>query len=174
MGQLPGKIQYLDPTGFAAPANLSTVGTAHLIPIGNAPRTLAYGARNPYTWNVDSGLRRTFPLVTKAGTLSLKPTASTSGTTSPSAIPARVGPLLHQPSARSPAHPATVTGSSPATSPSRSSGVRSIKACCFFHRRTTIGHGWGARLSFLKRRSKMHDHCKASPLEGRGFLRRPY
>lgn len=30
--------------------------------IGNAPRALAYGVRNPYTWDVDSGLRRTIPL----------------------------------------------------------------------------------------------------------------
>ncbi len=60
----PAKIQYLDTTAFAAPANLSPVGTSSpSYAIGNAPRTLAYGARNPYTWNVDSGLRRSFPLV---------------------------------------------------------------------------------------------------------------
>jgi hypothetical protein len=57
------KIQYLDPNGFATPQNISTVSGQPQYLIGNAPRTLAYGARNPYTWNVDSGLRRSFPLV---------------------------------------------------------------------------------------------------------------
>ncbi len=57
------KIQYLDPTGFSAPANISTVSGQPQYLIGNAPRTLAYGARNPYTWNVDSRMSRTFPLL---------------------------------------------------------------------------------------------------------------
>jgi hypothetical protein len=30
--------------------------------IGNAPRNYAYAMRNPYTWNVDAGLRRSIPL----------------------------------------------------------------------------------------------------------------
>ncbi len=58
----PAKIQYLDPTGFATPANVSTVSGQAQYLIGNAPRTLPYGVRNPYTWNVDSGLHRSFPL----------------------------------------------------------------------------------------------------------------
>jgi hypothetical protein len=58
------KVQYLDTTAFTAPTNLSPVGSSSpSYAIGNAPRTLPYGARNPYTWNVDSGLRRSFPLV---------------------------------------------------------------------------------------------------------------
>ena len=57
------KIQYLNPSGFSTPQNISTVSGQPQYLIGNAPRTLAYGARNPYTWNVDSGLRRSFPLV---------------------------------------------------------------------------------------------------------------
>ena len=56
------KIQYLDSGGFATPANISTVSGQPQYLIGNAPRTLPYGARNPYTWNVDAGLRRSFPL----------------------------------------------------------------------------------------------------------------
>ncbi len=57
------KIQYLNPSGFATPQNISTVSGQAQYLIGNAPRTLAYGVRNPYTWNVDSGLRRTFPII---------------------------------------------------------------------------------------------------------------
>ena len=57
------KIQYLDPGGFATPQNVSTVSGQAQYLIGNAPRTLAYGARNPYTWNVDSGVRRSFPIL---------------------------------------------------------------------------------------------------------------
>jgi hypothetical protein len=61
------KIQYLSPAGFSAPGDISPFDTGASKPlpqylIGNAPRTLAYGARNPYTWDVDSGLRRTFPI----------------------------------------------------------------------------------------------------------------
>ncbi|MDR3753171.1 MAG: carboxypeptidase regulatory-like domain-containing protein, partial [Terracidiphilus sp.] len=59
----PAKIQYLDVNGFSAPGNLSSLGTGSpSYQIGNAPRTAPYGARNPYTWNVDSGLRRSFPI----------------------------------------------------------------------------------------------------------------
>lgn len=61
------KIQYLDTNGFVPPGDLSPVDTTSTKPsasyqIGNAPRTLAYGGRNPYTWGVDAGLRRSFPL----------------------------------------------------------------------------------------------------------------
>jgi len=61
-GSCPTKIQYLDPTGFATPTNVSTVSGQPQYLIGNAPRTLAYGVRNPYTWNVDASVRRTFPI----------------------------------------------------------------------------------------------------------------
>ena len=57
------KIQYFDSNGFLTPQNISTVSGQAQYLIGNAPRTLAYGVRNPYTWNVDSSIRRTFPLV---------------------------------------------------------------------------------------------------------------
>jgi len=63
-------IQYIDPTAFSLPTDLSIgsgldttysrTQTQGLI--GNAPRTLAYGIRNPYTWDVDAGIRRTIPI----------------------------------------------------------------------------------------------------------------
>ncbi len=62
------RIQYLDPTGFSQPNDISPFdqGAQKPLPqflIGNAPRTLAYGVRNPFSWNVDAGLRRSFPLI---------------------------------------------------------------------------------------------------------------
>lgn len=57
------KIQYFDTNGFSTPKDISAVSGQSQYLIGNAPRTLAYGVRNPYTWNVDSSLRRTFPLI---------------------------------------------------------------------------------------------------------------
>ena len=54
-------IHYLDSTAFQTPQNVSTVSTAQFL-IGNAPRTRAWTMRNPYTWDVDTGLRRTFPI----------------------------------------------------------------------------------------------------------------
>ena len=57
-----GKVSYIDVNSFAQPQNISTVSGQPQYLIGNAPRTLAYGVRNPYTWNVDAGLRRTFPI----------------------------------------------------------------------------------------------------------------
>ena len=63
-------VQYMDPTAFALPTDLS-IGSGldttynRTQPqglVGNAPRTLAYGMRNPYTWDVDAGLRRTIPI----------------------------------------------------------------------------------------------------------------
>jgi len=57
-----GKVQYVDVNAFAQPQDISTVKGQPQYLIGNAPRTLAYGIRNPYTWNVDAGLRRSIPL----------------------------------------------------------------------------------------------------------------
>ena len=57
-----GKVSYIDVNSFAQPQNISTVSGQAQYLIGNAPRTHAYGMRNPYTWNVDAGLRRTFPI----------------------------------------------------------------------------------------------------------------
>jgi hypothetical protein len=59
---LANKVQYIDVNAFAQPQNISTVSGQPQYLIGNAPRTNAYGVRNPYTWNVDAGLRRTFPI----------------------------------------------------------------------------------------------------------------
>ena len=56
------KIQYLTPNGFSTPQNISTVSGQAQYLIGNAPRTLPYHVRNPYTWDVDAGLRRSIPL----------------------------------------------------------------------------------------------------------------
>lgn len=56
-----GHVQYIDPGAFAQPANISTVSTAQYL-IGSAPRTRPLNLNNPGTWDVDSGLRRTFPI----------------------------------------------------------------------------------------------------------------
>jgi hypothetical protein len=54
-------IPYVDVTGFATPQNVSTISTAQYL-IGSAPRTAPYGVRNPANWDLDTGLRRSFPL----------------------------------------------------------------------------------------------------------------
>ncbi len=56
-----GKVQYIDPTAFSTPENVSTISTAQYL-IGNAPRTAPYGVRNPNNWDLDTGVRRSFPL----------------------------------------------------------------------------------------------------------------
>jgi hypothetical protein len=56
-----GKMQYIDPTAFATPSNVSSVSTPQYL-IGNAPRTKPLNLNNPGTWDIDSGLRRTFPI----------------------------------------------------------------------------------------------------------------
>lgn len=55
-----GKVQYINPAGFAAPQNVSSVGAQYLI--GNAPRTKPYNIFGPGNWDWDAGLRRTFPI----------------------------------------------------------------------------------------------------------------
>ena len=57
-----GKVQYIDANAFSQPQNISTVSGQPQYLIGNAPRNYAYAMRNPYTWNVDAGLRRSIPL----------------------------------------------------------------------------------------------------------------
>jgi hypothetical protein len=57
-----GKVQYIDPAAFKTPTDVSTVSKLPQYLIGNAPRTHAYQMRNPYTWNVDAGMRRSIPL----------------------------------------------------------------------------------------------------------------
>jgi hypothetical protein len=54
-------IQYIDPTAFQTPGNVSTVATPQYL-IGNAPRTRALNLNNPGTQNLDSSLRRSFSL----------------------------------------------------------------------------------------------------------------
>jgi hypothetical protein len=56
-----GHVQYIDPTAFATPQNVSPVSTPQYL-IGNAPRTRALNLSNPGTWDIDSGVRRTFPI----------------------------------------------------------------------------------------------------------------
>jgi Carboxypeptidase regulatory-like domain len=56
-----GKVQYVDPTAFALPQNISTVSTPQYL-IGNAPRTKPLNLNNPGTEDIDSGLRRSFPI----------------------------------------------------------------------------------------------------------------
>jgi hypothetical protein len=56
-----GSVQYINPSAFATPTNVSTTSTAQYL-IGNAPRTAAYGLRAPGTENLNAGLRRSFPL----------------------------------------------------------------------------------------------------------------
>lgn len=55
-------IKYVDSTAFSTPTNISTVSGSPQYLIGNAPRTAPYSLRNPYTWDVDAGLRRSIPL----------------------------------------------------------------------------------------------------------------
>ncbi len=58
-----GKVAYFNTSSFQKPNNVNaTAGVTLLNLIGNAPRTGALGLRNPATWNLDSGLRRTIPL----------------------------------------------------------------------------------------------------------------
>jgi hypothetical protein len=56
-----GKVPYVDVGAFSTPQNASTTSTAQYL-IGNAPRTKPLNLNNPGTWDLDSGLRRTFPI----------------------------------------------------------------------------------------------------------------
>jgi hypothetical protein len=56
-----GSASYINSTVFSTPQNVSSVCTAQYL-IGKAPRTEAFGSRNPAPWNLDTGLRRSFPL----------------------------------------------------------------------------------------------------------------
>jgi len=59
--------QYINPAAFSAPQAypITTPGAAftQLTMIGNAPRTAPFGLRNPYFWDDDVSLRRSFHLV---------------------------------------------------------------------------------------------------------------
>jgi hypothetical protein len=56
-----GSVSYIDKNAFATPQNVSPSTTAQYL-IGNAPRTASFGLRNPSRWNLDTGVRRTFPI----------------------------------------------------------------------------------------------------------------
>jgi Carboxypeptidase regulatory-like domain len=56
-----GNVKYVDSTAFAVPANISTVSTQQYL-IGNAPRTRPLNLNNPGTQNLDTSVRRSFPL----------------------------------------------------------------------------------------------------------------
>ncbi|GAC1418366.1 MAG: hypothetical protein NVSMB62_10070 [Acidobacteriaceae bacterium] len=65
--------KYVDVNKFKLPANISPfqpVNTANqpIYLIGNAPRTAAYGLRNPGNQNLDTSLHRSFPLPHEIGT----------------------------------------------------------------------------------------------------------
>jgi hypothetical protein len=59
-------IQYLDLTAFQQPQDIAAAAAVtagqHQFLLGNAPRTAPLGMRGPYTWDLDSGLRRSFPI----------------------------------------------------------------------------------------------------------------
>jgi hypothetical protein len=55
-------VQFIDPSAFQAPSAYTTNFSTNLNRIGNVARTAPYGLRNPYRWNDDISLRRTFPL----------------------------------------------------------------------------------------------------------------
>jgi hypothetical protein len=64
VGQKCTAVSYFDTNAFKAPANISPANiTGNPINlIGNAPRTGAWGLINPATWNIDTSVRRSFPL----------------------------------------------------------------------------------------------------------------
>jgi hypothetical protein len=54
-------IKYVDINAFAQPANISTTSATAQYLIGNAPRTAAYGIRNPANQTDNASIRRSFP-----------------------------------------------------------------------------------------------------------------
>jgi hypothetical protein len=61
IGQTCTTVKYIDKTAFLNPTSVSTASTAVYL-LGNAPRTAALHLRGPISWNIDTGLRRTFPI----------------------------------------------------------------------------------------------------------------
>jgi hypothetical protein len=62
-------IQYIDPTKFKAPTNVSPIASSPIYLLGNAPRTQALRLRNPGTQDLDAALHRSFPLPRDIGTI---------------------------------------------------------------------------------------------------------
>jgi hypothetical protein len=56
-------IKYLDINAFSQPANISTTANSAQYLIGNAPRTAAYGIRNPGNQTNNLSIRRAFPFL---------------------------------------------------------------------------------------------------------------
>jgi len=56
-------IKYLDIGAFSQPANISTTANSAQYLIGNAPRTAAYGIRNPGNQTNNLSIRRAFPFL---------------------------------------------------------------------------------------------------------------
>jgi hypothetical protein len=54
--------QYVTPTAFAQPGDLSTVSGFHQYLIGNAPRTQPLNLRNPGSQNLNASVQRAFPI----------------------------------------------------------------------------------------------------------------
>ena len=55
-------IQYLDVTAFQISQSVFPSTSTPQYLLGNAPREHPFQLRGPYTWNIDSGLRRSFPI----------------------------------------------------------------------------------------------------------------
>ena len=64
IGSKCSAIQYVDPAGYQQPQDVGTSTPTHVAQylIGTAPRTAPYGVRNPPNWDLDTGVRRSFPL----------------------------------------------------------------------------------------------------------------
>jgi hypothetical protein len=57
-----GKIQYIDPNAFQTPQTISPVASLPQYLIGNSPRTRPLNLNNPGTQDLDTSVRRNFPL----------------------------------------------------------------------------------------------------------------
>ena len=57
-----GSVQFIDPNAFKAPSTYTTNFGTNINLIGNVARTAPDDLRNPYHWDDDVSLRRTFPL----------------------------------------------------------------------------------------------------------------
>ena len=57
-----GAVQFIDPTAFTAPSTYTSSFGTNLNRIGDVARTAPYGLRNPYRWDDDMSVRRTFPV----------------------------------------------------------------------------------------------------------------
>jgi hypothetical protein len=55
-------IKYVDINAFQNPANVSTAAATSQYLIGNAPRTVAYGIRNPANQSNNASIRKSFAL----------------------------------------------------------------------------------------------------------------